>query len=230
VRGVFEPLTELDQADIAQSGEEMGAWLDGVIDARAARTGDDLISVLLRAEEDGGALTHDELTVFVFTLMIAGSITTAYLIGTAADMLAHDAELLGAVRGDPSRLGALVEETLRYDAPVQIMFRTATRDVEIAGTTIPRGATVAALLGSANRDDRMFTDPDRFDLSRESPDHLSFGHGAHFCLGAALARLEARVVLEELLAGAPELAPAGAAEHVSSMVFRGPTRLPLRYR
>jgi cytochrome P450 len=229
VRGVFEPLGPSEQAEVARSGEQMGDWLDAVIAARAGRSGDDLISVLLRAEADGGALTHDELRVFVFTLLVAGSITTAYLIGTIAHLLAERPALLRSVRDDGSRIPAIVEEALRYDTPTQMMFRTATAEVEIAGTTIPRGATVAALLGSANRDELVFADPDRFDTARDASEHVTFGHGAHFCLGAALARIEARVVLEELVACAPRLEPAGPPERVTSLVFRGPTRLPLRY-
>lgn len=110
------------------------------------------------------------------------------------------------------------------------MFRTATADVDIAGTTIPSRATVIALLGSANRDPLMFNDPDRFDPERGSTEHLSFGHAVHFCLGAALARLEARVALEELLSQTAALDPAGDAERVASIVFRGPTKLPLHFR
>ena len=99
----------------------------------------------------------------------------------------------------------MAEEALRHEAPVQIMFRTATTPVEIAGCEIPQGATVLALIGSANRDETVFADPDRFDPDRPTGEHLGFGHGVHFCLGAALARLEARVAIEELLAAAPAL-------------------------
>jgi cytochrome P450 len=229
VRAVFEPLDPAEQAEVTQGTVDMADWLEGVIAARAGTGGDDLVSVLLQAEAEGGALTPDELRVFVITLLVAGSITTAYLIGTAARMLSTDVALLNWVRDDLARIGAVVEETLRYDAPVQMMFRTATDDVEVAGTTIPRGATVAALLGSANRDERMFPEPDRFDPGRDATEHLAFGHGVHFCLGAALARLEARVALEELVTRATRLEPAGTPDYVSSLVFRGPTRLPLRY-
>ena len=192
VRGVFEPLDAAQQAEVAESGGQMGDWLDAQIAARDGHVGDDLISVLLRAEAEGGALTPDELRVFVVTLLVAGSITTAYLIGTATNLLAADPELLGAVRADLTRVRTVVEETLRYDTPVQIMFRTATSETEVAGTTIPRGATVLALLGSANRDERVFDRPAVFDPGRDASEHLAFGHGVHFCLGAALARLEAR--------------------------------------
>jgi cytochrome P450 len=230
VRAVFEPPIAVDRSELAQSSEQMSAWLDDIIAARTGSVGDDLISVLLRAELDGGALTHEELTVFVFTLLIAGSITTAYLIGTAAELLATRPKLASAVRRGETQIAAVLEETLRFDAPVQVMFRTTTREVDIAGSTIPRGATVAALLGSANRDPRAFPNPDRFDPDRDATEHLTFGHGVHYCLGAALARIEARVALDELVRAAPRLQLADTPERVSSLVFRGPTNLPLRYR
>ncbi len=155
------------------------------------------------AEMEGGALTAEEMRGFVFTLLVAGSITTAYLIGSAVVALAADPALLARARARPSDIGPIVEETLRYESPVQLMFRTATTAVEVAGVTIPRGATVLPLIGSANRDGAVFADPDRFDPDRSTGEHLGFGHGVHFCLGAALARLEARIAIEELLTARP---------------------------
>jgi cytochrome P450 len=230
VRGVFEPLDAAQQNEVANAGREMAEYLAAIVEERGDGRGADLISTLLDAEPEGGALTPAELEVFVFTLLIAGSITTAYLIGRSAQLLASDPSLLSWTRQDPSRIAMVAEETLRYDTPVQLMFRTATTDVELATTTIPSRSTVIALLGSANRDPSVFEDPDRFDPARGSTEHLSFGHGVHFCLGAALARLEARVALEELLARTSILEPAGEAESVASITFRGPTRLPLRFR
>jgi cytochrome P450 len=230
VRGVFEPLAPEQQKEVADAGREMGEYLAALIEERGDGRGHDLVSVLLDAEPDGGALKPQELEVFVFTLLIAGSITTAYLIGRTAQLLADDPALLASTQADRSQVGAVVEETLRYDTPVQLMFRTATTDLEISGTTIPSQSTVIALLGSANRDPSRFDDPDTFDQARGSTEHLSFGHGAHFCLGAALARLEARVALEELLARTTVLEPDGNVERVASITFRGPTRLPLRFR
>lgn len=227
VHAVFEPTSPEQQARIAASGEEMGAWLEGVIAQHDGTGGDDLVSVLLRAELEGGALTHSELEVFVFTLLVAGSITTAYLIGNAAMSLTEDPALADRARRDPSLVGAIVEESLRHDSPVQMMFRTATTDTEVAGSIIPGGSTVIALLGSANRDEAIFVDPDRFDTRRPSGDHLAFGHGVHHCLGAALARLEARVALEELLAATTHLEAAGPLERANSVVFYGPARLPM---
>ena len=132
--------------------------------------------------------------------------------------------------GDPSLIPSLVEEALRYDAPVQLLLRTASRDVELAGVPIPAGSIVAPLFGSANRDERVFAEPDRFDVTRGPRDHVAFGHGIHFCLGAALARLEARVAFETLV---PRMRnPVLAEEHltwVDSLIMRGPKRLRLRF-
>jgi cytochrome P450 len=227
VIAVFEPNTTAHQDDIARSSEEMGRWLDEVIAVRSRALGDDLISVLLRAELEGGALTPEELRTFVFTLLVAGSITTAYLIGRSVIALMCEPGLLERAREDAELIPGIVEETLRFDAPVQMMFRTTTVPVQIAGTDVPAGATVLPLIGAANRDESAFPAPDRFDPARNSRDHLTFGHGAHFCLGAALARLEARILVEQLLARAPTLEAAGEPEHVTSLVFRGPTRLPI---
>jgi cytochrome P450 len=229
VRAVFEPLDAAERAEVARNAEEMSDWLDVAIAERAGRPGDDMISVLLRAESEAGVLTHEELCGFAVTLLVAGSITTAYLIGTAARALAREPAWLGAVRDDPGRVPAVVEEALRHDTPTQLMFRTATTEVDVAGTSIPQGATVLPLLGSANRDETVFADPDRFDPGRDASEHLAFGHGVHHCLGAALARLEARVALEELVARTHKLEIAGDVEHVTSIVFRGPTRLPMRF-
>jgi cytochrome P450 len=228
VQAVFEPTSGVDQEEIARSGEQMGAWLEEVVAERQGSDGDDLISVLLRAELEGGSLTHEELRVFVFTLLVAGSITTAYLIGNTVGALLEDSGLEAHARRDPAHVAAIVEESLRHDAPTQLMFRTATETVDVAGTEIPSRASVVALLGSANRDPLEFPDPDRFDPGRGSTAHMTFGHGVHFCLGAALARLEATTAIQELLARSVHLEPNGDAQRVTSLVFRGPSRLPVR--
>ena len=185
-----------------------------------------MISLLLRAELEGGALTREELGVFVTTLLVAGSITTAYLIGSASCSSCRNQRCEAAVRADPELVEAFAEETLRQDSPVQMMFRTATADIEVAGTIVPEGATVLPLLGSANRDERVFADPDRFDYRRAPSGTLAFGHGVHYCLGAALARLEAKVALEELLCATEVLEQAGTMERITSLVFRGPPSSP----
>ncbi|MGH8978596.1 MAG: cytochrome P450 [Acidimicrobiia bacterium] len=229
MRAVFEPLSAEQRETVAQSGSQMGEYLDAVIAERAAHPGDDMVSLLLRAELEGGALTREELAVFVFTLLVAGSITTAYLIGSAVIQLVQDPACQAAVRTEPGLVAAVAEETLRHQSPVQMMFRTATCDVDVAGTRIPEGATLLPLIGSANRDERVFTNPDRFDYGRAPGDALAFGHGVHYCLGAALARLEARVALDELVRASDVLEPVGALERITSLVFRGPTVLPIRF-
>ena len=131
---------------------------------------------------------------------------------------------------DPSLVPRLVEETLRWDGPVQQAFREATRDVEIAGTLIPKGDIAITLFGSANRDERQFPDGERFDIFRDTQGHMGFGFGVHFCLGASLARLEAQIALETLLTRLPNLRRGSAEiERFDSFLVRGPTSLPLRY-
>ena len=220
--------------------EELFGYFLGELRQRRSSAGpaDDLIgtvlashSVLATQEEDAKPLNPVELVQFVVLLLVAGNETTTNLIGNGASaLLAHPEQLL-QVANDPSLIPALIEETIRYDAPIQVVFRNTVAPVEIAGTRLPKGATVAALIGSANRDERCFEAPDRFDLSRDARAHIGFGFGRHFCLGASLARLEATVAFEALL---PELVqvtpPQENAEHVDSFLVRGPASLPIQIR
>ena len=136
---------------------------------------------------------------------------------------------LSRVLADPALVPGLIEETLRYDAPVQVVFRTATQEAEIGGVQIPKGANVAAFLGSANRDERRYVDPDRFDVCRDSQGHLGFGFGKHFCLGASLARLQARAAFEALVPELPQVTkPDTKTERIDSFLVRGPRSLELR--
>jgi cytochrome P450 len=161
-------------------------------------------------------------------LLVAGNETTTNLIGNAVTALLDHPDALASVAADPALVSATIEETLRYDAPVQILFRTATQDVEIAGVRIPKGAYVAPLLGSANRDSAA-SDPDRFDVARDARGHVAFGFGAHFCLGASLARLEAKAALEALVPELPRLARVRPErEFLDSYLIRGRARLDLR--
>jgi cytochrome P450 len=230
IRATFDTPRPDEAPHISRCFAEMTAHFDEVIAARQARPADDLISTLVRAESVDGALTVDEMNIFIGTLLVAGNVTTTNLIalGTLA-LLAHPAEL-AKVQQDLRLVPALVEEALRYDGPTQLLLRTATADVELAGTRIPAGALVAPLFASANRDERVFPEPDRFDVGRQAKDHLAFGYGAHFCLGAALARLEARVAFETLLPmlGRPVLL-ADELEWIESIALRGVRALPLRF-
>jgi cytochrome P450 len=161
---------------------------------------------------------------------VAGATTTTYLLANAMHALVRHPDPCAAVAARPETVPALVEEALRWDGPVQMLLRTATRDVDVAGVRIPQGATVVPVFASANRDERVFPDPDRFDPTRHPREHLAFGHGVHFCLGAALARLEARSAFEWLLPRMrkPVLAE-DAVPWLASLVFRGPTRLRLGF-
>jgi cytochrome P450 len=213
---------------VLRSLAELNGYVLGVVEQRRRRPGDDLISTLIRAEEGEAALTPVDVAMFVVLLLVAGNETTTNLLGNALlALMAHPDELARA-RRDRRRIRALVEEVLRFDGPIQFLFRQARQQVELAGVTIPAGALVMPLLGSANRDESQFCDAERFDVSRDTQGHLAFGLGIHFCLGASLARLEARVALEELLARYEgfELAEPRV-EYVDSYLVRGPKRLAL---
>lgn len=189
----------------------------------------DLIGTLLRAEAVGDEpLEAFELIQFVTLLLVAGNETTTNLIGNGARALLAHPEARALVTRDPSLVPGLVEETLRYDAPIQMIFRTATAECTLHGIRIPRGATITVLLGSANRDPRAYEEPDRFDPTRQAQNHVGFGFGTHFCLGASLARLEARAAFEGLLPELGDDLPSDQKpEPVDSFLVRGPTRLPL---
>jgi cytochrome P450 len=194
---------------------------------RRARPAEDLLSAII-AEQDGAVgLSDAEVFQFVALLLVAGNETTTNLIGNTVHALFCHPEARARVAADPGLVPAAIEETLRWDAPIQMVFRTATRDATIAGVRIPKGDRIAVLLGSANRDERRFPDPDRFDLDRDTGGIVSFGFGKHFCLGASLARLEARVALEALAPRLPELRLTGARELLDSFMVRGPKHLEL---
>jgi cytochrome P450 len=213
---------------LLESVGELYAYLGGLVRRRRRAPGDDLVS-LIAAEQDGEAgLSNAEVFQFVLLLLVAGNETTTNLIGSAVRLLLEHPAVLERVRVEPELVPAVVEEALRHESPIQLVFRTVTREVEIRGVRIPQGAVVAPLLGSANRDERRFPDPDRFDPRRDPRGHLAFGFGVHFCLGASLARLEARAALEAILPELPRraLAP-GPPPLVDSFLVRGPRRLEL---
>jgi cytochrome P450 len=214
-------------AALEKSGAERAGYLDGLIAERRARPRDDVISTLVEAEHEGGVMTEREVGNFVVLLLVAGNETTTNLIGNAALALLEDPRRLAEAASHLGRLPSVVEETLRYDAPVQLTLRRATEPVELSGGKIDAGETVAVLLGSANRDERQFERPDVFDTLRRQPAHLSFGFGTHYCIGANLARLEARIALEALLSRFPRMALAGEAIRAPSLLTRGARSIPL---
>jgi cytochrome P450 len=204
-------------------------YLEAVIAERRVRPRGDLISVLVQAHGQEKAISADEVVAFVGLLLIAGNETTTNLIGNAILALLEHPDQLTLLRNNPSLLPNAVEEALRYDTPTQLLFRTATCDVELAGMTIPKGATVVPIFASANRDECKFPEPDRFDVRRDARGHLAFGHGIHFCLGAPLARLEARIALEAVLRLPGLHRTDERVEQVSSFFMRGAKRLPLAF-
>ncbi len=213
--------------------ERLGAYLTGLIeDKRAAGPADDLLGALIRTTaEDGDRLSAGELRGMAFLLLIAGHETTVNLITNSVHTLLTHPEQLAAVRADLDLVDGAVEETLRYEGPVEnATFRYAAEPLEIAGVAIPKGDPVMIGLTAAGRDGSRYAEPDRFDPHRDTRGHLAFGHGIHFCLGAPLARLEARTALRALLRRAPGLAldgPPGA--WLPGMLIRGVRSLPVRW-
>lgn len=195
---------------------------------RLRRTpGDDVISALL-ASQDSGALGDEELFWFALMLLVAGNETTTNLIGSMLLALATDPDSYERLRAEPELIPSAVEESLRWGSPIQGLFRTAVAPYRAGEATIPAGARVLLAFGAANRDPRRYPDPDRFVVDRNPTDHLGFGTGIHFCLGAHLARLEAAVVLRELVARVARVELAGPPEWTRNPTVRGPRRLPLR--
>jgi cytochrome P450 len=209
-----------------------------IADRRAAiRRGqpqDDLITALVQAEEQGDRLSEDELSAMLFLLLLAGHETTVNLIGTGLlALLQHPAEF-EKLKANPDLLDSAIEEMLRFSSPVQyIAPRFALEDLELRGQPIPRGGTVIVAIASANRDETVFPDPDRFDIARTPNKHIAFGLGIHYCLGAPLARLEARLAFQTLLRRFPNMqlaVPADQVEWRESTALRGPAHLPVNLR
>ncbi len=212
--------------------DTMRGYLVPLAEERARRPEEDLLTGLVQAEHEGSRLSHDEMIQMVVLLLVAGNETTTTLIGNAALELLARPELAARLRREPARLETTIEEVLRFSSPVQFDPRRATRGFELHGVRLEKDDYVLCWIGSANRDESVFERADRFDPERERNPHLAFGFGAHYCLGANLARLEARVALEALLAGTSDLEPAGEGPlplHPSP-VFRGVTRLPVRLK
>jgi cytochrome P450 len=189
-----------DAARVQTSTREFYEYFSAVLEERRREPREDLISQLVLAEVDGMRLSPEQVLNFTNTLLIAGNETTTSLIGNSLIALTNHPDQLAEVQANPSLIPNVVEEVLRYESPAQCIFRQTTTDVEVGGETIPRGTVVLPLLASANRDEQRFPDPDRFDIHRDTKGHLAFGLDIHFCLGAPLARLEARVMLEVMLA------------------------------
>jgi cytochrome P450 len=195
---------EEGQAPVVDNSMSQGEMFEDYIDWRAQHPSDDLMTALLTAEfeDETGAtrrLTRTEVLTYTNMLAAAGNETTTKLIGWAGKVLAEHPEQRREIAEDRSLIPKAIEELLRYEAPSPVQARYVARDVELYGQTVPEGSVMVLLNGSGNHDERRFPDGERFDIHREAGHHLSFGYGLHFCLGAALARLEGRVALDEVL-------------------------------
>jgi len=208
---------------------ELEAYFVRLVEARRRDPKDDLLTGLVQAELEGSRLAFDELLAMLILLLVAGNETTTNLIGNAALELLEHPDALAALRADPSLVPTAIEEVLRYASPVQMDPRLATRDLELGGVTIPAGEFVLCWIGSANRDESVFTDADMFDVRREKNNHLAFGFGPHYCLGASLATLEAVVAVRVLLERTKSFRRTDEVPlpFHPSIVFRGVRSLPL---
>ena len=210
--------------------EEMRPYLLGLVAERRAAPRDDLITRLAESEIDGERLTDDDIFSFFELLLLAGTETTTNLIANTILCFFEHPEQYARVRSAPELVPAALEEVLRYRTPVQMVFRAAARDITLRNRVIPQGALILAMVGSANRDPRQFPNADRFDIGRTGQPHVGFGHGAHFCIGAALARLEGRIAITTLLERAADLQRATRRPWVprTGINVHGPSSLPVR--
>ncbi len=208
----------------------LAAYFQDLIAARRGSLTDDILSGLIRAEEAGDRLLPLELLSQAIGLLIAGFETTIGLIGNGVRaLLRHPAEL-AKLRANAALGASAVEECLRYDGPIILTARVLHTDVEFGGKTIPKNTRVWAMLAAANRDPEVFPDPDRFDVERQPNEHLAFGGGAHYCLGAHLARLEGQIAIGSLVARFEDLALASETVEWGPSLFRVPGRLPITFR
>jgi cytochrome P450 len=210
---------------------EMRVFLPDLISQRRAARQDDLLTRLVEAEVDGERLTQEEVLGFVQLLLVGGQETTANLINNAILCFIENPDQLARLRAAPDLLSSAIEEVLRFSSPVQWMPRATRRDVEVHGQVIPAGKLVLPMIGSANRDPKQFHDAGRFDIGRDPNPHIAFGHGIHSCLGAPLARLEARIALADFLERVQgfELASDEPWEPRKALHVHGPSRLPIHF-
>ena len=213
----------------ARAFADMAALFSRLARQRRARPEDDLISTIVAAQDGQGGLSDLEVVQFVLLLMVAGNETTTNLIGNMALALLENPEQAQILIEDPEKVPQAVEEALRYDSPVQMVFRKTTCETELGGTSLPSGSRVAVILGSANRDETLFSQPDEFQVERKPQGFPGFGFGKHFCLGSSLARLEAATVFEALMPHWREISRVSpVVERIQSFLVRGPERLDLR--
>lgn len=218
-------------AQLERSSKAIRAYFDEIYDRRSANPGDDLLSGFIQAEINGEKLTRIEVLNLGILLLLGGVETTTNLLGITFTIFKRFPEVLAAVRADPSKVPQLMEEVLRFDSPVQMLFRHTSCDATLAGTHIPKGSLVMPLLGAANRDERKFRNAATFDLDRNPKEIMSFGQGPHFCLGQYLTRLEVKIGITMLLDRFEELLPVSDKVNWMDVYFaRGPRTLPVRFK
>lgn len=220
-------------ASVAEAFQALRQFFIGEIAERRQHPGPDLVSGLVAARDEADALSEEEMIAFAILLLLAGNETTTNLIGNGMLALGRHPKQMESLRRNPELGPRAIEEMLRYDGPVQATSRRATADVEIGGTAIPAGAECFVLLAAANHDAAQFPDPDRFDITREVRDHVAFGEGVHFCIGAPLARLEGGIALGETLRRFPKLRladPSAALTYKGSYFLRGLDSLRMEIR
>lgn len=210
---------------------DLREYFAGIVADRRRHPRDDVVSDLVEAEIDGERLEDEAIYSLLRILLTGGADTTYRASGSTLFLLLTHPEQLEALRADRSLVPAAVEEALRVEPPAVGIFRTATCDVEVGGTTLPAGASVYVVLASANRDETRWEDPDRFDVFRPHQQHLTFAQGPHMCLGMHLARMETTVLLDAVLDRLPgiRLDPDGSDPHLHGIFFRSPTAVPVRF-
>lgn len=222
--------TAAERADAEGAIMEMMSYSHALREDKRARPGLDIASALLAAELDGERLSDVEFDMFFMLLINAGGDTTRNLVAGGMLALIEHPEQWARLRADPGLLPSAIEEMLRWVTPVVHFRRTATRDCEVRGQRIAAGDKVVVFYSSANRDQEVFADPERFDIARSPNEHVAFGGGgAHFCLGANLARLEIRAMFEQVLTRLPNLRLAGPVERLRSNFINGPRKMPVQY-
>ena len=230
VAGLGQPTLGDRRTAAAPAAQKLFGYLSEIIAARRVEPRDDLISAMVQAQEENDALSDSELLATSNLLLIAGHETTTNLIGNGLLALLREPDELARLRGDMSLLPTAVEELLRYDGPVQATVRVAAEDIDIDGNEIEAGSLILVGIGAANHDPAVFTEPERLDVGRDPNPHLAFGFGAHFCLGAPLARLEAEICLSALLERFPRLGLESETPHYRpNPILRGLASLPVSF-
>lgn len=219
-----------DRRETAEHGtRQMFAYFAKTVAARRREPREDMVTLLTQAEIEGEALTEQEILAFCQLLVLAGNETTRNATSGGLLALLEHPDELERLRADPALMPTAVEEILRWSSPLAHMMRTATRDYELRDKVIKAGDRVMLWYPSANRDEEVFADPYRFDVGRTPNEHLAFGFGEHFCLGAGLARLEIRVMFEELLARLTDIVLAGEVERLRSTFLTGIKHMPISF-